>query len=253
MKLNRFKQLLESSMGNVRPLISERETPGVVQFEPGAYQKFNQNQTYKVTGSNLFKNGESEIDKNNDKIIGLVKNVKDNISKVGDENITVTVNGGASNTIWGSNAAGSPEALKKNQELAQKRRDNFVDYLFSQFPKIKVILGNATVGKLEPQDPEKDQFVSIDIVGSENIPGKILVDRDNTRIDYNRYPKKELNIKNPWEKLPPPNVKQIRVATKVPAQYVDEVKKLISNWAKTKKIQPSVADEYKYKITISKK
>jgi hypothetical protein len=31
MNVNRFKQLLESTMGNVRPLISEQETPGTTQ------------------------------------------------------------------------------------------------------------------------------------------------------------------------------------------------------------------------------
>lgn len=250
---SKFRKLLESAPGNVKPLLFEQETPGVGKFETGAYQRFNQTLNFKVTGSNLFKNGESEIDKNNDKIIGLVKNIKDNISKAGDKNITVTVNGGASNTIWGSNAAGSPEAVKKNKELAEKRRDNLINYLSAQFPKIKIISGNATVGKLGSKDPEKDQFVSIDILVPQNIEGKTLVDRDNTSINYNIYPNKDLVIKKPLIPEPEPNVKQIRVATKVPAKYVDELKKLMYNWAKTKKLKIGIADEYGWKITLTKK
>lgn len=269
MKLNRFKQLLESSMGDVKPLLYEIETPNTnlksINDLISLTDKTNRNLKYQntaswerdkgsvqipiainVEGSNNFKLGEDQIDPNAQGVKNAVFQIQQ-ISQSGGG--TVLVNGSSSNTVWGNFEAGSTEATKKNTELAAKRRDNMITYLQGlKIPNMTFQKGNASVGDSDNQ--EKDQNVNMIISGSKLIDVDAKGDiGDNTRTSPKIYDKNAKKTRD----VVPKDIKQIRVATKVPAQYVDEVKKLISNWAKTKKIQPSVADEYKYKITISKK
>ena len=233
-------RLTESQIDRLMKQVVSEETPGVNQFQKGQYQSYS-SQDYKATGSNLFKMGQDQIDPNNSQIIDLVLKVQEAIKKAAPGGITVTVNGGASNTIWGNNAAGSPEAIKKNTELATKRRDNLIKYLKSKVssPFLQLVPGTATVGKKDSKDTEKDQFVSINVNGK-GTTGKINVDRDNTSIQYNVYDKKTKKTDDGGGGY---GQTQSRVATRIPTKHVNELKKVIYNWGKTKGLQLPITDK----------
>lgn len=272
MKLNRFKQLLESSMGDVKPLLYERETPNTnlksINDLVSLEDKTNQNLKYQntaswerdkgpvqiptainVEGSNNFKLGKDQIDPNAQGVKNAVFQIQQ-ISQSGGG--TVTVNGSSSNTKWGNFEAGSTEAIKKNTELAAKRRDNMITYLQGlKIPNITFQKGNASVGDSDNQ--EKDQNVNMTISGSKLIDVDAKGDiGDNTRTSPKIYDKNAIKTQDVVPVIPK-NIKQIRIATKVPATYVDELEKIIFNWGKSKNLNLGVANEYNYKITISQK
>lgn len=219
----------------------EQSAPGVDQFQKGQYQSYKTN-NYKATGSNLFKQGQDQIEPNNPEIINLVSRVQQASTKAGVGGTTVTVNGGASNTVWGNNPAGSPEAVKKNTELATKRRDNLIQFLKDKNlgAFVKYVPGQVTVGKVGSKDPEKDQFVSV-LISGKGTDGKINVDRDNTSIQYNVYDKKQ--NKTGGGGGGGSIETESRVATKIPTKYVNELKKVIYNWGKTKGLQLPISDK----------
>jgi hypothetical protein len=218
----------------------EQSAPGVQQFQKGQYQSY-KTDDYKATGTNLFKQGQDQIDERNPEIINLLSRVQQGATKSGVGGTTVTVNGGASNTTWGGSPAGSPEAVKKNTELATKRRDNLIKYLKSKVTGafVTYVPGTVTVGKVGSKDPEKDQFVSVNISGK-GTEGKINVDRDKTSIQYNTYPKKQKTGGGGGGGTPET---QSRVATRVPTKFVSELKKVIYNWGKTKGLQLPISDK----------
>lgn len=284
MEINRFKQLLESKMGNVKPLSSnnyskkqniiEQKTtnnfklPKNVNDLVSLEDKTNKNLQYqntaswernkgtaqipiklKVEGSNNFKLGKDQIDPKAQGVINAVFEIQKISQSGGGE---VTVNGSSSNTNWGNFEAGSPEANKKNTELASKRRDNMIKYLQSlNIPNITFKKGTANVG--DSDNKEKDQNVNMTISGSKLTDVEAKGDiGDNTRTSpkiYDKNPLKQNKITPP----PPVDIKEIRIATKVPSTYVDELEKLIMNWGKSRKLNLGVANEYNYKISISKK
>ena len=235
-------KLTEDQLDRMMKRLVSEDTPGVDKFQKGQYQRYD-TQNYKATGSNLFKNGQFEIDPNNPEIIKLLNKVNESGTKSGLGGTTVTVNGGASNTSWGGNAAGSPEAVKKNKELAQKRIDSLIKFLKSKVTSgafTNYVSGTATIGKLNSKDTEKDQFVSVSIVGG-GYDGKINVDRDNTSIQYNIYDKKQNKTGGGGGGGSVET--ESRVATKIPTKYVNELKKVIYNWGKTKGLQLPISDK----------
>jgi len=273
MKLKRFKQLLESSMGDVKPLLYEKETTfrnlksinDLVSLE----DKTNLNARYQntaswerakgpakiptvinVEGSNNFKLGNDQIDPNAQGVKNAVFQIQ-RISQSGGG--TVTVNGSSSNTKWGNFKAGSTEAIKKNTELAAKRRDNMITYLQGlKIPNMTFQKGNASLGDSDNQ--EKDQNVNITISGSKLTDVYAKGDiGDNTRTSPKIYDKNPIKTQDITPIPQPKDIKQIRIATKVPATYVDELEKLIFDWGKSENLNLGVANEYNYKITISKK
>ena len=238
MKKNRLTE--EQLDRIVKRLVSEEEKlRGVTDNKAaGAYQQ-SSTQDYKATGSNLFKMGQDQIDTNNVKIIDLVLKLKDAALKSGGMNVTATVNGGASNTVWGNNPAGSPEAVKKNKELATKRRDNLIKYLKSQVPSVNFVPGSAVVGKVGAKNLENDQFVSVNIDGKGTLSiGN--VDRDNTSTQYNIYNKKNVTGDDGDTYT---RQKQSRVATRIPTKHVNELKRVIYNWGKTKGLELPIVDK----------
>lgn len=204
----------------MKRLVSEQSAPGVKQFQKGQYQGYKTN-NYKATGSNLFKMGKDQIEGSNPQITDLILKVQDAVKKAAPGNISVTVNGGASNTVWGNNPAGSPEAIKKNKELATKRRDNLITFLKSKVssPFVSFVPGTAVVGNVNSKDMEKDQFVSISVNGK-GTEGKINVDRDNTSIQYNVYDKK--TKKTGGDDGGGGITKYKRVCVKIPVNLVDK-------------------------------
>lgn len=225
-------KLTEDQLDRMMKRLVSEDTPGVGQFQKGQYQSY-KTQNYKATGSNLFKNGQFEIDPNNPEIINLLTKVNQAGVKSGQGGTTVTVNGGASNTVWGGKAAGSPEAVKKNKELAQKRIDSLIKFLKSKVTSgafINYVPGTATIGKVNSTDPEKDQFVSISVVGK-GADGKINVDRDNTSIQYNIYDKK--NVTGGGGGTPIPKTTKVkRVCVKIPANLVDKYRLKVRDFSK---------------------
>ena len=195
----------------------------------GAYQQ-SSTQDYKATGSDLFKSGQDQIDTNHSKIIDLVLKLKDAALKSGGMNVTATVNGGASNTKWGNDPAGSTKAVTKNKELATKRRDNLIKYLKSQVPNVNFVPGYAVVGKVDSNNLENDQFVSINIDGK-GVLSVSNVDRDNTSTQYNIYDKKNVTGGGGKPK-PTPGVKMKRVAIKIPANLVDKYRLKVREFSK---------------------
>jgi hypothetical protein len=240
MKKNRLTE--EQLDRIVKRLVSEEEKlRGVTDNKAaGAYQTA-KTQDYKATGTNLFKMGQDQIDTNNSQITNLLLKVQDAVRKSAGGNITVTVNGGASNTIWGNSPAGSPEALKKNQELAGKRRDNLIKFLKSKVnsPFVTFVPGGASVGKLGSKDMEKDQFVSINVDGK-GMNSTFNVDRDNTSTQYNIYNKKNVTGDDGDTYT---RQKQSRVATRIPTKHVNELKRVIYNWGKTKGLELPIVDK----------
>lgn len=230
--------LTEKQLNKVMKTLME-DTPGVDQFQKGQYQNY-KSQDFKATGSDLFKIGEDQINPNNYKIIDLLTKLQTAVTKSGTGSITVTVNGGASNTGWGNNAAGSPEALKKNKELAQKRLNNLITYFKSKInsPFVTFVPGSATVGKLGSKTPDNDQFVSVSISGK-GADGKINVDRDNTSNQYNIYNKKQKTGGGGGGGTST----ESRICTRIPSEYTKELKVVIYNWGKTKGLKLPISDK----------
>jgi hypothetical protein len=210
-------------------------------------------QVIKVEGSDNFKSGKDQIDPNAQGIKNAVFQIR-NINQQGGG--SVTVNGSSSDTQWGNFKAGSPEAKKKNEELASKRRDNMVAYLNSlNLPNVKIVKGTAKVSDFD--NPETAQNVNMVISGTKMIDIDPKGDiGDNTRTPGYLYQKNAPKKNDPKKNdiIPnPTNVKQIRVATKVPEIYVSELEQIIKKWGKSKNLNLGVANGYKYKISIQKK
>lgn len=224
---------MESDLSRIVRRVINEETKPVKQFQKGEYQGF-KTESYTATGEDLFKQGQDQIDTNNFDIKNLAQKIQDAVTKSAPGRITVTVNGGASNTSWSGKPAGSPEAIKKNKELATSRRNNLVSYFKNKIssPFVTYVLGNATVGKLNPTDPEKDQFVSI-LVKGDAADGKVLVDRDNTSIQYPNNYKNQLGVGGT----------ESRICTKVPTVYASDLKKVISDWGKSKGLKLPISDK----------
>ena len=207
-------------------------------------------QEIKVEGSNNFKLGKDQIDPNALGVKNAVFQIQ-NISQSGGG--TVTVNGSSSDTKWGNFEAGSPEANKKNEELAAKRRDNMIKYLNSlNLPNVKIQKGTAKV--LKSDNPETSQNVNMTISGTKMIDidptGQI---GDNTRTKLNLYPKTGIK-KNEIDPIPiPTDEKQIRVVTKVPQKYVSELEQIIRKWGKSKKLNLGIANGFEFNINVVKK
>lgn len=194
-------------------------------------------------GSENFKSGESEIDKNAQQIKKIVSDLE-KIALQGEA--TATVNGSASNTSWGSSPVGSPNAKKKNEELAAKRRDNLITYLKTlNLPNITFNKGVATIS-----DSNKDegQNVTIGISGSQTMDIEAKGDiGDNTRTSpivpfYNPITKKKI--------IPPgPDPLTIlkNVCIEIPEDWVLDYKQTISKWAFNKNGKKAI--NLKLKIT----
>ena len=195
-----------------------------------------------ANGSNNFKSGESEIDKN----AVQIKKIVEDLQKIALQGkATATVNGSASNTAWGGSPAGSPNAKKKNIELATKRRDNLITYLKTlNLSNITFTQGEAT---LSDSDKDVNQKVTIDVKGSKTIDIEAKGDiGDNTRTSpivpfYNPIKKKKI--------IPGPDPFAIskNVCIEIPENWIPEYKKIVSKWAFTKNGESNM--NLKFKIT----
>lgn len=216
--------LTEKQLGKVVKNLME-ETPGADQFKKGQFQKV-KSPPITATGSEVFKNGEYEINPNDFQIASMVSKLKE----LGGIGTTVTIDGKASNTIWGPNKAGSPEAMKKNKELAQKRITSLLNYLQGKFPNIKFVSGTASLGSLGSTNPDSDQSVLVSF-DRKDMSSKITVDRDNTSINYfnKNVDLKPKDLESQFNKDT-----ATRVATRIPTKLTKELTKVMYDWGKTK-------------------
>ena len=196
-----------------------------------------------ANGSNNFKSGESEIDKN----AVQIKKIVTDLQKIALQGkATATVNGSASNTAWGGSPAGSPNAKKKNIELAAKRRDNLITYLKTlNLSNITFTQGAAT---LSDSDKDVNQKVTIDVIGSQVIDIEAKGDiGDNTRTSpivpfYNPTIKKKI--------IPPgpdPFAILKNICIEIPEDWISDYKQMVSKWAFTKNGKRKM--NLKFKIT----
>ena len=158
---------------------------------------------------------------------------------------TATVNGSASNTAWGGSPAGSPNAKKKNIELAAKRRDNLITYLKTL--NLSNITFTQGAANLSDSDKDVNQNVTIDVKGSQIIDIEAKGDiGDVTRTSpivpfYNPIIKKKI--------IPGPDPFAIskNVCIEIPENWIPEYKKIVSKWAFTKNGERNM--NLKFKIT----
>jgi len=193
--------------------------------------------TLSANGKENFKLGEDEINKDAAQIKKIVSDLKNFNNKGGG---TATVNGSASNTAWGGFPANSSQAREKNTQLAEKRRDNLINYLKTLgLNKITFVKGKASVSD---SNKVENQNVTINISGQ----GTMLVDPkgdigDNTRTSPKIYDKRFPERKTI---IPPPyRTSESRVCAKLPTELVGELKKVIYNWGKTKGLKLPMSDK----------
>jgi hypothetical protein len=184
------------------------------------------------SGGNTFLNGIDKINENNPKIIEIIDTLKKALeSSTGD--VKITVNGGASNTSWGNNAAGSPEAIRNNKELAKRRRDNLINFINKkiQDSRLKITPGETKVGDATVKNsPEanKEQFVSAKITGTGkmNVPLKLDY-QDNTSV----Y-KPEIFRNKEKNRIPVTFDPEIRICLRIPKSKKQSFIKMLSVWAR---------------------
>ena len=156
MELNRFKQLLESSLGDVKPLVNEALGGGFNTTEKPAEMSLDI-KTFNLKGDDLFPTGSAEINTNSQSFKNALYDLKNLPS-----NKIVTVQGGAS-------AVGAKRGFN-NQALADKRASNFVELMKKNGSKAQFKILPGVVGSSEVKDSSearKEQFVkySFDTTG----------------------------------------------------------------------------------------
>jgi len=196
-------------------------------------------------GSNNFKSGVAEIDKNAVQIKKIVADLQ-KIALQGKA--TATVNGSASNTAWGGSPAGSPNAKKKNIELAAKRRDNLITYLKTL--NLSNITFTQGAANLSDSDKDVNQKVTIDVKGSQVIDIEAKGDiGDKTRtspiVPFYNPPGKKRNWDPIVKKIIPGHSKNVCIV--IPENWIPEYKKIVSKWAFTKNGGRNI--NLKFKIT----
>ena len=174
-------------------------------------------------GKNSFANGIDTINAANPKIMEMVQIISDFLNGTEQGEINVVVEGGASNVGTSSGY--------DNTKLAERRRNNLMDFLKKTFPsefRLKLSLGKAKVGTADKKDSvqaQKEQFVSASISGTQTMNVEIVGvvgDNTNTYINNDLFPK--FNPKNPFVKEKIDLSKYKRVCVKVPISKLDKFK-----------------------------
>jgi hypothetical protein len=218
MKVNtdRFKKLMESKSGNVKPLVNEQPTARDLEnIKAARYRgggEGTQGDRDKVTGgfkdiiqdftipSGMFLNGVDKIDTNSPEFKDAFNKIK-NVIKSTTGNVDIQVQGGAS-------AVRSSRGYD-NKALANRRRDNFINSIKASLgnlsDRINFISKEGQVGKSTTKNsPEAnaEQFVKItypDKVGIYN--QKLTIGPESTDVAQGRLGGKDKSgIPNPEEK-----------------------------------------------------
>ena len=188
-------------------------------------------------GKNSFANGIDTINAGNPKIMEMVQIISDFLNVTEQGEINVVVEGGASNV-------GSSSGYD-NTKLAERRRNNLMDFLKKTFPsefRLKLSLGKAKVGTADKKDSvqaQKEQFVSASISGMKIMNVQIKgVEGDNTNTYIpDVFPKFDPNHPFVKEKIDLRKFK--RVCVKVPISKLDKFK-IALNKFKTENNMPRI-------------
>jgi hypothetical protein len=230
MKNNRFKELLESSMGNVRPLLNEDNLQGGGTGSGGlSTGNYNRSKdikvqlSYKFDNSNM-KTGTDDINTNSDGYKKLVNQIRTLISDSRVKGpLTIKVTGGAS-------SVGSSSGYN-NQALSERRANKLINLLKKDIPNInqkinfdvKGVVGNAT--KLNSKEALEQQFVKVDFDYSEINELPMNIEIDNTAVNnVKQYPK----LKGGGGTIIPSE--RIKVCYSVSSKYKKEFDRVISNF-----------------------
>jgi len=190
---NRFYNLMESTMGDVKPLVNEGDemsehiTGGNTNARPDKFDVTLIDKPQTLT-ANLFKTGSSEINKNSDEFKKAVKVIS---SAVGG--------GYPIEIIGGASSVGSDKGYD-NKALATRRAQNFINALKDtgingNFKISKTIVGDAT--ERDSSKALQQQFVQYIVreMGVK-INQEIAIDNTATKI---REPK--MTVKMPQDKV----------------------------------------------------
>lgn len=172
----------------------------------------------KSEGKNSFANGIDTINETNPKIVEIVQVISDFLNGTEKGDINVVIDGGASDV---GTASGYD-----NTKLAERRRDNLINYLKRKFTgetRLKITKGIAKVGEANKKDSveaQKEQFVRAKITGTKSMNVEVKgVIGDNTNIYRPDIYKTNIKKKNIFE-----NEKFKRVCVKVPENLLDKFK-----------------------------
>jgi hypothetical protein len=232
-----MKKINESALHRIiKKIISENETneqlygkasSSIDKLKQKNPSGINLTKTLSATGSGAFKNGQSEINTNNEGIKVIIGTISSQNQTCGGP-VTVVVNGSAS-------AVGSP--TYDNKGLANKRMLSLINYIKSlSYKNVTVTPGSATVGKSTVKnspESEKEQKVTATITckGKMNVP-IVGVQGDNTNVYNPKFEKV-----NPLDPKPKPTpgpgpIKLKRVCVKIPESLVKKYTTKVSEFKK---------------------
>lgn len=183
---------------------------------PGKLMRKGEYQPSVTMPSNLFKNGIDKIDTNSSAFKQGVDGIRKAIASKG-ENINISVEGGAS-------AVGSKEGYD-NESLAQRRAQNFIRAVQSQFPNVKfkvsTKVGSATT-KNSPE-AEREQYVKL------TFPGSLSADKTAQAVDKTQLVMKYKKPMKPIEKVKIREKTYYKVCFWVPEESFEQVVSLIQS------------------------
>jgi hypothetical protein len=228
MNTDRFNQLLESSMGDVKPLVNEDNFQGGGTDGMGrgtGYHKETINNSIKTSfnfDKDKMKTGSDDVDVSSPEYSKL-KNQLQRMVKSGKVKgpVNVIVTGGAS-------AVGNNSGYD-NKSLAKSRANKLVKQLTKDIPnitnKIKFTT-NGVVGKstkLNSPEAYSEQFVKVNFDVNEINDIKQSIELDNLTVDpfVSGNSKKNGNELD-FTPIPNKKLKMKRVCVQIPEKYVDE-------------------------------
>lgn len=231
----RFNRLLESELGDVKP-VTEALDGGSGDMDSIAWLKtrypngFSVPVSIKSSGKNTFSNGIDKINPNDPKVKEITELIK-NLLATNTGKIDVTVNGGAS-------AVGKSQGYD-NIALATRRRDNLINYLRQTFnsKSLNLIPGTINVGKATIKDSDaamKEQYVSVEVSAPQKLNVQIKGEvGDNTTRDRTIYPKNNRTDgtpnPDPWD---PETKYDLRICVRIPKGLESEYIKLVRQFKK---------------------
>jgi hypothetical protein len=225
----KFNRLLESELGDVKPLV-EAESGGSGDMSSIDWLKTRYPNGFKIPvtitsrGKNTFSNGIDKINPNDPKIKEISELIK-NLLATNTGKIDVIINGGASDV-------GSSQGYDNNV-LATRRRDNLINYLRQTFnsKSLNLIPGEIKVGKATIKDSDevlKQQYVSVEVSVPDSLNTQITgVAGDNTNINRPNYQNNKIpdpfDIKRKYD---------LKICTTIPKGLESEYIKLVRQFKK---------------------
>ena len=181
--------------------------------------------TVKASGGKAFSNGIDKINDKDPEINEIIKTIEYLLTKAkGKVNV---------NVVGGASAVGTSQGYD-NTALAERRRDNLINYLKQTFndrlSRLNITKGKPVLGKSTVKDSpsaQKEQFVSAKISGERNEPLPYIDKGDNTNASGSSQgmPKVDMDFT-------PKKGKTKRVCVQIPEQYVELFKMSLREFKK---------------------